>query len=56
MASYGKKLHFEALPTEWKPINKNYIILHLNGPAIKNSNFNGDIFVQKVLSVSFCCT
>ncbi len=45
MAPSGKKLHFEALPTEWKPIIKNCIILQLNGTAIKNSGFNGDIFV-----------
>ncbi len=30
----GTKLDFEALPTEWKPINKNCIILQLNGTAI----------------------
>ncbi len=48
MAPSGKKtFNFEALPTEWKPINKNFIILQLNGTAIKNSN--GDIFVQKIL-------
>ncbi len=40
MAPAGKKINFEALPTEWKPINKNCIILQLNGSAIKNS-FNG---------------
>ncbi len=56
----SKKLNFEALPTEWKPINKNCIILQLNGTAIKNSKivlmgFNGDIFVLKVLSVSIFC-
>ncbi len=31
----SKKLNFKALPTEWKPINKNCIILQLNGTAIK---------------------
>ncbi len=35
MAPSGKKNNFEALPTEWKPINKNCIILQLNGTAIK---------------------
>ncbi len=50
MAPSGKKtFNFEALPTEWKPISKNCIILQLNGTAIKNSRFNGDIFVQKIL-------
>ncbi len=55
MAPSGKKFNFEALPTEWKPINKNCIILQLNGTAIKIAvlmGFNGDIFVQKVLSVT----
>ncbi len=37
----SKKNNFEALPTEWKPINKNCSILQLNGTAIKNSGFNG---------------
>ncbi len=36
-----KNNNFEALPTEWKPINKNCIILQLNGTVIKNSSFNG---------------
>ncbi len=39
----------KALPTEWKPINKNCIIWQLNGTAIKNSRFNGDTFVQKTM-------
>ncbi len=40
MAISGKTITFEALPTEWKPINKNCIILQLNGTAMKNSGFN----------------
>ncbi len=55
----SKKKNFKALPTEWKPINKNCIILQLNGTAIKNSSFNGfqrDIFVQKVLRGTSLCT
>ncbi len=48
MAPSGKKKKkknvFEALPTELKPINKNYIILHLNCTlnfkVIKNSSFD----------------
>ncbi len=57
MAPSGKnstKFDFEALPTEWKPINKNCIILQLNGTAILKlavlMGFSGEIFVQKVLS------
>ncbi len=41
MAPSGKRLHFEALSTEFKPINTNCIILQLNGTVIKNSRFNG---------------
>jgi len=44
------------LPTEWKHINKNCIILQLNGNAIKKSSFNGDIFVLKVLRGTISCT
>ncbi len=39
----GKKnrnvFNFEALPTEWKPINKYCIILQLNGTVIKIAGF-----------------
>ncbi len=38
MAPFGKKNNFKSLPTEWKPINRNGIILQLNGTAIKNCN------------------
>ncbi len=44
MAPSGKKhcknFNFKSLPTEWKAINKNGIILQLNGTVIKNSSFN----------------
>ncbi len=43
-----KNYILKALPTEWKPINKHCIIWQLNGTAIKNSRFNGDI-VQKTM-------
>ncbi len=46
MALSGKTITFEALPTEWKPINKNCIILQLNGTAMKNSSCNGFQFIK----------